>query len=151
MGGALKGLFGAIDVRTDLTASSQAGEVIIVASCVLRLITFALQQPSTFQAHFAIVLLRDQGFAGVAGSRRVSPCGHLARTGGINVTLHREYDLFTAYMAAHGRGAMAFQRERCRHTQLVCVATCPPPSQSTVEIFRSAERWEGVMLSWLCV
>ena len=67
-GGALEVLFGAIDVRIDLLASSQAREVMLVTSYVVRLSIFALRRLSTFQACFAVVLLRDRGLAATAGS-----------------------------------------------------------------------------------
>ena len=73
-GGALEVLFGVIGVKTDLSTSSQAREVMLVASCVLQLSTFASQRLSTFRALCVDVLLRVRALSGVSGSLSVGPC-----------------------------------------------------------------------------
>ena len=71
---ALEVMFGAIGVRTDLSASFQVTEVMLVASYVFHCSTFASRPLTTVRAHFTVVFLWDRGFAGAAGSSRMGAC-----------------------------------------------------------------------------
>ena len=48
------------------------------SSCILRLSTFASRRLPAFLSHFAVVVLRDRGLTGAAGSWRVGIGGDIA-------------------------------------------------------------------------
>ena len=145
-GGALEVLFGAIGVRTDSSPLSQVSEVMLVASCVLRLSTFVLQLLSTFQAYFTIVLLRDRGLADAAGSLRVGACVDVALEVVSMAIGTRKGSVCDLYGRAQARGEEDLPEGKywISACDVYGGVSAPPHSLSTVEICRPLDRCQEV-------